>query len=69
VQDFVEYHKSGKLRVLAVLGAHRQKAFPQVPTLGELGLAGFEDMPYYGFLRPRARPQRLHNVLPRRWPR
>jgi tripartite-type tricarboxylate transporter receptor subunit TctC len=53
VQDFVEYHKSGKLRVLAVLGAHRQKAFPQVPTLGELGLAGFEDMPYYGFYAPK----------------
>lgn len=53
VQDFVEYHKSGKLRVLAVLGAHRQKAFPQVPTLVELGLAGFEDMPYYGFYAPK----------------
>ncbi|BBL26004.1 MULTISPECIES: Bug family tripartite tricarboxylate transporter substrate binding protein [Comamonas] len=53
VQDFVEYHKSGKLHVLAVLGAHRQKAFPQVPTLGELGLAGFEDMPYYGFYAPK----------------
>ena len=56
VQDFVEYHKNAKLRVLAVLGAHRQKAFPQVPTLGELGLAGFEDMPYYGFYAPKGTP-------------
>lgn len=53
VQDFVEYHHSGKLRVLAVLGAQRQKAFPQVPTLAELGLPGFEDLPYYGFYAPK----------------
>ena len=42
--------------MLAVLGAHRQKAFPQVPTFGELGLAGFEDMPYYGFYAPKGTP-------------
>ena len=52
VQDFIEYQKTGKLRVLAVLGGKRQKAFAEVPTFGELGLAGLEDMPYYGFYAP-----------------
>ncbi len=48
VQDFIESHKAGKIRVLAVLGGKRQQALPDVPTFSELGLAGLEDMPYYG---------------------
>lgn len=54
VPDVMEYQRNGKLRVLAVLGAQRQKALPDVPTLAELGLKGFEDLPYYGFFAPRA---------------
>ena len=56
VQDFIEYHRHGKLRVLAVLGGRRQKAFPDVPTFAELGMPGFEDMPYYGFYAPQGTP-------------
>ena len=52
VPDFVENHKAGKLRVVAVLGGARQAALPDVPTFAELGLAGFEDVPYYGFFAP-----------------
>lgn len=52
VQDFIENHRAGKLRMLAVLGAQRQQALPDVPTFAELGLAGFEDQPYYGFYAP-----------------
>jgi len=48
VQDFIESHKAGKVRVLAVLGGKRQQALPDVPTSSELGLPGLEDMPYYG---------------------
>ena len=57
VQDFIENHRAGKLRVLAVLGARRQAALPQVPTFAELGLKGFEDTPYYGFYAPAGTPQ------------
>jgi len=57
VQDFIENHKAGKLRVVAVLGDRRQAAMPQVPTFAELGLKGFEDPPYYGFYAPAGTPR------------
>lgn len=56
VQDFVHYHKEGKLRVLAVLGGRRQPLLPEVPTFSELGLKGLEDMPYYGIYAPKGVP-------------
>lgn len=57
VPDFIENHKAGKIRVVAVLGAQRQATLPDVPTLAELGLAGFEDMPYYGIFAPAGTPK------------
>ena len=57
VPDFIENHKAGKIRVVAVLGGARQAALPDVPTFAELGLAGFEDMPYYGIFAPKGTPQ------------
>jgi tripartite-type tricarboxylate transporter receptor subunit TctC len=57
VPEFVENHKAGKLRVVAVLGASRQAVLPDVPTFAELGLAGFEDVPYYGFFAPAGTPK------------
>jgi tripartite-type tricarboxylate transporter receptor subunit TctC len=56
VPDFIENHKSGKIRVVAVLGKQRQAALPDVPTFAELGLAGFEDVPYYGIFAPTGTP-------------
>jgi tripartite-type tricarboxylate transporter receptor subunit TctC len=52
VPDFIENHLAAKLRVVAVLGSARQAALPDVPTFAELGLAGFEDVPYYAFFAP-----------------
>lgn len=57
VPEFVEHHKAGKLRVVAVLGGARQAVLPDVPTFAELGLAGFEDVPYYGFFAPAGTPK------------
>jgi tripartite-type tricarboxylate transporter receptor subunit TctC len=57
VPDLVENHKAGKLRVVAVLGGARQAALPEVPTLAELGIPGFEDPPYYGFFAPAGTPK------------
>jgi tripartite-type tricarboxylate transporter receptor subunit TctC len=57
VPEFVENHKAGRLRVVAVLGGARQRALPEVPTFSELGLDGFEDVPYYGFFAPAGTPK------------
>ena len=57
VPEFVENHKAGRMRVVAVLGGTRQAAMPDVPTFAELGLAGFEDVPFYGFFAPAGTPQ------------
>ncbi|GAB4404921.1 MAG: Bug family tripartite tricarboxylate transporter substrate binding protein [Rhodoferax sp.] len=57
VPDFMEYQKAGKLRMVAVMGKQRQAALPQVPTFSELGLAGFEDLPYYGVFAPKGTPE------------
>ena len=57
VPDFIENHRANKLRVLAVLGGARQAVMPDVPTFAELGLAGFEDVPYYGLFAPAGTPR------------
>ena len=57
VPDFIENHKAGKVRIVAVLGAKRQAALPDVPTFAEMGLAGFEDVPFYGIFAPAGTPK------------
>ena len=57
IPDFIENHKAGKVRIVAVLGSARQASLPEVPTFAELGLAGFEDVPYYGIFAPAGTPK------------
>jgi tripartite-type tricarboxylate transporter receptor subunit TctC len=57
IPDFIENHKAGKIRVVAVMGDARQAAVPEAPTFAELGLKGFEDVPYYGLFAPAGTPQ------------
>ncbi|OYU43046.1 MAG: Twin-arginine translocation pathway signal [Burkholderiales bacterium PBB4] len=52
VPDFIENHRAGKIRIVATMGPSRQTLLPDVPTFAELGLAGFEDLPYYGIFAP-----------------
>ena len=56
VQDFIEHQRAGKMRVIAVPGDKRQASMPDVPTLAEQGVKGYEDMPYYGFYAPKGTP-------------
>ncbi len=49
--------KAGKLRALAVTTARRSPALPDVPTLDESGLTGFDLGTWFGLLAPAGTPQ------------
>ena len=51
--------KSGKLRPLAVTTARRSAALPDVPTLDEAGLKGFNIGTWFGVLAPAATPKEV----------
>jgi tripartite-type tricarboxylate transporter receptor subunit TctC len=44
--------KSGKIRALAVTSLKRSGAFPDVPTMDELGVKGFDSTAWYGLVGP-----------------
>lgn len=48
--------RDGRLRALAMTTAQRTPALPDVPTLGEGGIAGIDVTSWYGILVPRATP-------------
>jgi tripartite-type tricarboxylate transporter receptor subunit TctC len=48
--------KAGKLRALAVTSLTRAPALPDVPTLSESGLPGFEASSWFGILAPAGTP-------------
>jgi len=48
--------QAGKLRLLAVTGAHRAAALPDVPTLAESGLAGYDRTTWFGLAAPAGTP-------------
>lgn len=51
--------KAGKLRALAVTTAKRSAALPEVPTLAESGLAGFDQGTWFGLLAPAGTPKEI----------
>ena len=46
--------QSGMLRPLGVTGSKRSKAIPQVPTIAEAGIAGYEITSWHGYFCPGA---------------
>ena len=48
---------AGRLRALAVTGKERSQQLPDVPTVAESGLPGFENSGWFGFLAPAGTPQ------------
>jgi len=49
--------KAGKLRALAVTSLTRSSALPDVPTISESGLPGFEASSWFGLLAPAGTPK------------
>lgn len=59
VPDLIEFQRSGKVRMVAVMGAKRQAILPDTPTFSELGIKGFDDLPYYGIFAPKGTPAKV----------
>jgi len=59
--------RAGKVKALAVTGLKRLPAFPDVPTMAEAGLAGFEATTWTGLMAPAGTPaaivERLHREV------
>ena len=56
VQSVLQHVRSGKLRALAVSSAERSAVLPQVPTLNEAGLKGFEATAWWALFAPAGLP-------------
>jgi tripartite-type tricarboxylate transporter receptor subunit TctC len=55
--------KSGKLRAIAVTTAKRSAVLPNVPTVAESGLPGYEFSAWTGLFAPRATPAQMIHTL------
>lgn len=66
ISTAVPHVKAGRARALAVTGAKRSGALPEVPTVAETGLKGYEAINWYGYVvpagTPRAIVERLHQA-------
>ena len=57
--------QAGKLRVLATPSGQRSPAMPDVPTVAESGLPGFDVQPWFGIVAPAGTPEAVVNKLHR----
>ena len=60
---YEEHIKSGRVRALAVTSRMRMAALPQVPTLAEAGLSGYEVSNWLGVLAPAGTPKEVVTAL------
>ncbi|MGE5525803.1 MAG: Bug family tripartite tricarboxylate transporter substrate binding protein [Rhodospirillaceae bacterium] len=65
VPGIVNHVKSGKLRALGVSTSKRLAVFPDVPTIIEGGVAGYEATQWYGVLAPAGTPAPIIDKLHR----
>ncbi len=63
----VPHVRTGRLRALAMTGAQRSPAYPELPTMAESGVPGYEASLWYGFAGPARMPpeivQRLNSEI------
>ncbi|MBI1965078.1 MAG: tripartite tricarboxylate transporter substrate binding protein [Betaproteobacteria bacterium] len=59
--------RSGRLRGLATTGARRSSALPELPTVAEAGVPGYEAVQWYGLFAPAGTPRetiaKLHEAM------
>jgi len=60
-----EQVKAGKLRAYGVTSAKRSAAAPEIPTIAEQGVPGYEAVQWYGLMAPAATPREIVSKLHR----
>jgi tripartite-type tricarboxylate transporter receptor subunit TctC len=63
VPTVIQHVRAGKLRPLAVTGARRSSAAPDIPTVAESGLPGFEVTNWFGVSAPARTPRAIVEQL------
>ena len=63
ISSSVAHVRSGKLRGLGTTGTRRSPAAPDIPTVAEAGVPGYEAMQWYGLLAPAGTPREILTLL------
>ena len=59
----IPHIRAGKLRAMAVTGAKRSTAVPELPTMAEAGVKGYQHASWVGLLAPAKTPQAIIDLL------
>lgn len=63
ISEAIPHAKTGRLVVLGVTGSKRSPALPEVPTIAEAGLPGYEFVTWHGVLAPKGTPPAIVSLL------
>jgi tripartite-type tricarboxylate transporter receptor subunit TctC len=63
ISEAIPHAKSGRLIVLGVGSSKRSPALPEVPTIAEAGLPGYEFVTWHGVLAPKGTPAAIVSLL------
>jgi tripartite-type tricarboxylate transporter receptor subunit TctC len=63
VSTALPHVKAGKVRALGITSAQRSSLVPELPTVAEAGVAGFEYVAYFGLLAPASTPRTVVSRL------
>ena len=59
----IQHIRAGKIRALAVTTAKRWPGAPEIPTMAEAGIPGYEASAWFGLLAPAATPKAVVELL------
>jgi tripartite-type tricarboxylate transporter receptor subunit TctC len=59
----IPHHKAGRIRIIAFTSKERFAPMPEIPTLHESGLAGFDTTQWLGILAPKGTPAEIISRL------
>jgi tripartite-type tricarboxylate transporter receptor subunit TctC len=63
IAETTAYVKAGRLRAIAVSSLKRSKIMPDLPTVSESGLPGYEFVAWHGMLAPKGTPRAVVTLL------